>query len=180
MTGNGAATDHGLRTGFLPYSVVAENQRPDDKPVDNHLDLAKFTPRLIAVLSNIFSQRESMSLRQTLDLGTTDWRIIAALAQAPALTATEISRFTVMSKAVISRALANLIEQDLITQGDGPRGSRPLRLTERGVDVYREMLPIALRAQRLIERTITREELEFLEAILMRLVDATADEQNWE
>lgn len=162
------------------FTFRAENRQPDDVPVDGALELARFTPRSLAVLSNIFSQRESTALRQQLGHGTTDWRILAALAEVPALTATEIARYTVMSKAVISRALAPLIEQGYVVQDDGPRGSRPLRLTEAGVDLYRRMLPLAMRAQRLIERTLTPEELATFEGMLHRLVAATADERLWE
>lgn len=178
MPGNGAETTT-PRGDTRPLAVTAENRQPDDVPVDGALELARFTPRLLALLSNIISQRESATLRQVLGHGTTDWRIIAAIAEQPALTATEISRYTVMSKAVISRALAPLIEQGLVVQGDGPRGSRPLRLTDAGVEVYRRMLPITMRAQWLIEDTLTKRELATLESLLDRLVTATTDEASW-
>ncbi|WP_172592206.1 MarR family winged helix-turn-helix transcriptional regulator [Subtercola boreus] len=167
------------RAGSRAFDFPAENRLPSDLPLPDALDLSQFTPRLITILSNIMSVRESQSLRQKFDLGTTDWRIIGALAQEPAMTATELSRYTVMSKAVISRKLAGLVDGGLIQQGDGPRGSRPLRLTAKGAEMYSGMWPIAYRAQRLIERTLTQPELITLESLLMRLVDATNDDGAW-
>lgn len=167
------------RVGSAAFDFAAESRLPTDAPLPDALELSKFTPRLLAIVTNIISSRESQTLRQLFDLGTTDWRILAALAQEPALTATELSRYTVMSKAVISRALAGLVGHGFISQGDGPRGSRPLRLTESGAEIYSKMWPIAFRAQRLIERTLDPEELDTLEKLLMRLVAATSNEEMW-
>lgn len=150
-----------------------------DGPLASALDLDRFTPRSLALLSNTFSLREAESLRQELDLGSTDWRILASLAGSPGLTATEISTFAVMSKAAISRCLSVLVERGLIAQGDGPRGSRPLRLTTMGAETYMRMLPIAFRAQRLIERTLTSEELDLLNSFLARLITATDNIEDW-
>ncbi len=150
-----------------------------DEPLSDALDLAAFTPRLLAILSNIISARESQALRQQFGLGTTDWRILSALAQEPALTATEISRCTVMSKAVISRALADLVAEGLVVLGEGPRGSRPVRLTAKGAGVYRGMLPVAFRAQRLIADTLGEKKLRQLDALLVQLIEVVADDHAW-
>lgn len=162
-----------------PLARRAEHKLATDRPVDDAVELTRFTPRLLAILSNIISLRETQALRREFDLGTTDWRILAALAQEPALTATEISKYIVMSKAVISRAVATLVERGLIVQGDGSRGSRPLRLTAAGVSTFRAMIPIALPAQRLIEHTLSAAEIAALESMLVRLIAATGDEDAW-
>ena len=171
-----AAEEPHLRTA---RDFEVENQLSTGVPLDRPLDLGAFTPRLLALLTNVISSRESQGLRRSMGFGTTDWRILASLAQEPALTATELSQYTAMSKAVISRALTGLVQQGVVAQGEGPRGSRPLRLTEAGITVYRRMLPIAYRSQRLIERTLSQEELVALEALLRRCLDASILENNW-
>ncbi len=147
--------------------------------LENAMDLDTFTPRLLAIISNKIAVRESQTLLRLFNLGTTDWRIISALAGHPGLSATEISQLTVMSKAVISRSLGGLVERGLIVQDDGPRGSRPLFLTEDGAKSYEDMLPITERGQRLVERTLTGTELSALHGFLNRLIAAADDESAW-
>lgn len=150
-----------------------------DVPLSAHFDLERFTPRALARISSIFSARESESLQEALGLGSTDWRILASLAGQPGQTATEISTSSVMSKAAISRSLATMVDRGLIFQGEGPRGTRPLRLTPQGAEVYERMLPIANRAQHLIENTLSTGEHRALDDYLKRLLDAVEDLDAW-
>ncbi|HLS49428.1 MAG TPA: MarR family winged helix-turn-helix transcriptional regulator [Actinomycetaceae bacterium] len=150
-----------------------------DVPLPAAMDLSKFTPRALARISSIFSNRESESLQEEFGLGSTDWRIMATLAIEPGQTATEVSAASVMSKAAISRSLAGLVERGYIAQGEGPRGTRPLRLTPQGAEIYERMLPITMRAQRLIEETLTEEEHRNLDDYLRRLLAAVEDLDAW-
>ncbi|OJV95387.1 MAG: hypothetical protein BGO47_02565 [Microbacterium sp. 67-17] len=170
---------HQRNSRLAEFEFVAENRRDDDHALPDALDLSRFTPRLLAILSNIFSLYESQSLRDQFGLGTTEWRILSAVALEPALTATEISKSTVMSKAVISRALTDLVQDGLLSLGDGPRGSRPIRITEEGAQMYRKMLPISYRAQEIINRTLGEEKLEQLHDLLTTLISAAIEDEAW-
>ena len=47
------------------------------------IDSDSFTPRLLHLISNALVWRESRLLRQAFNLGTNDWRVIAALSDPP-------------------------------------------------------------------------------------------------
>lgn len=177
--GTGTLTDSSIRLVAHEPAGAARPSRAIDEALASALDMDSFTPRLLHLLSTTFALRESETLRQELELGSTDWRILAGVASSPGLSATEISAATVMSKAAISRSLSVLVERELVVQGDGPRGSRPLRLTPLGAATYERMLPIALRAQRLVERSLSVDEVKQFNAMLRRLIAATNAPENW-
>lgn len=120
------------------------------EPLDHSIDPENFTPRLLALLSNALVYRESQELLNRFDLGTNDWRVISALALRPGASATEISDFIGVNKAVVSKSVNRLLGRHLIVLIDGPRGSRPMFLTKDGVEMHDEMLPVSLRGQEII------------------------------
>jgi len=145
------------------------------EPLPNVIDSDNFTPRLLALLSNALVWRESRLLRQAFKLGTNDWRVISALSIRPGATSTEISEFVAMNKAVVSKSVNTLIARGLIAPADGPRGSRPLYLTESGAEMHDRMLPISLRGQEIVLSDLTEQEVAQLNALLLRLLAKTPD-----
>src|SRR5690625_3825198 len=75
------------------------------------IDPESFTPRLLALLSNAIVWRESTLLRQHLGFGTNDWRVMSALGLRPGSSATEVSDFLGLNKAVISKSVTVLVAQ---------------------------------------------------------------------
>ena len=90
------------------------------RPLDDVVDSDAFIPRLLALLSNALVWRESMLLRQEFSLGTNDWRVLSALGVRPGSSATDVSEFLVMNKAVVSKAVNVLITRNLIASTEGP------------------------------------------------------------
>ncbi len=121
-------------TDHLPHAIDPEN----------------FTPRLVTLLSNALVWRESAELRAKVSLGTNEFRVVSALAIRPGVSATEISNFLGLNKAVVSKSVNVLLERDLLVLSEGPRGSRPLYLTAAGAEMHDAMLPISLRGQEII------------------------------
>ncbi|MDQ0643245.1 MarR family winged helix-turn-helix transcriptional regulator [Microbacterium murale] len=143
------------------------------EPLSNTIDPDEFTPRLLALLSNALVWRESNELRRRFGLGTNDWRIISALALRPGSSATEVSEFIGVNKAVVSKSVNVLSGRELIVLMDGPRGSRPMYLTTAGVQMHDEMLPISMRGQEIVLAHLNPREIERLNELLLRmLVDA--------
>ena len=134
------------------------------------IDSEAFVPRLLALLSNALVWRESMLLRGEFGLGTNDWRVLSALAVRPGITATEVSEFLVMNKAVVSKAVNVLISRNLITSTDGPRGSRNLFLTQPGVEMHNQMLPISLAGEDILLSQLSPEEAAQLRVLLGKLM----------
>lgn len=149
------------------------DQRIQWEPLRNTLDPDNFTPRLLALLSNALVWRESNELRRRFGLGTNDWRVISGLALNPGFSATEVSEFIGVNKAVVSKSVNALVGRGLIVLMDGPRGSRPMYLTTEGVQMHDDMLPISRRGQDIVLAHLTPEEITSLNTLLQRmLVDA--------
>jgi DNA-binding MarR family transcriptional regulator len=148
-----------------------------DRPLADIIDPDNFTPRLLALLSNALVWRESHELRRRFGLGTNDWRIISALAIRPGSSATEVSEFLGLNKAVISKAVVKLVDQDLVLLVDGPRGSRPMYLTGAGARMHDAMLPISMRGQEIILADLSPDDVERLNSLLRRMLEKTRELQ---
>lgn len=127
----------------LAEDVVSE-------PLPDLVDPETFTPRLLALVSNALVWRESQELRRRFGLGTNEWRVLSALATRPGVSASEISEFLGVNKAIVSKSVSTLVSQRLAVLSDGPRGSRPLYLTEAGAQMHHRMRPISVSGQDLI------------------------------
>jgi len=140
------------------------------RPLDDVVDSDAFIPRLLALLSNALVWRESMLLRREFSLGTNDWRVLSALGVRPGSSATDVSEFLVMNKAVVSKAVNVLMSRQLIASTDGPRGSRHLFLTPAGAEMHDRMLPISLAGEDILLANLSEQEVAQLHEILTKLV----------
>lgn len=153
-----------------PAQRRAHDTRASERVVTEHLphaiDPENFTPRLLTLLSNALVWRESAELRAKFALGTNEFRVVSAVAIRPGVSATEISDFLGLNKAVVSKSVNVLLDRDLIVISDGPRGSRPLYLTDDGADMHDAMLPVSMRGQEIILDGLDPEIVEDLNRIL--------------
>ena len=140
------------------------------EPLSQLIDSDAFTPRLLALLSNALVWRESMLMRQEFNLGTNDWRVISALANTPGSSATDVSEFLAMNKAVVSKAVNTLIDRKLIAVSDGPRGSRHLYLTPEGAQMHDKMMPISLSGEDIILSRLSPREQAQLRKLLTKMM----------
>jgi DNA-binding MarR family transcriptional regulator len=140
------------------------------EPLGEVIDSEAYVPRLLALLSNALVWRESMLLRGEFALGTNDWRVLSALAVRPGISATDVSEFLVMNKAVVSKAVNVLISRNLISSTDGPRGSRNLFLTRPGAEMHNRMLPISLAGEDILLSQLSPEETAQLRVLLGKLM----------
>ena len=147
------------------------------EPLNDTIDPENFTPRLLALLSNALVWRESHELRRRFGLGTNDWRVISVLAMRPGASATEVSEFIAVNKAVVSKSVAALLERDLISLVDGPRGSRLIYLTAAGAQMHADMLPVSMSGQDLILEGLDPEQIATLNGWLRAMIDTVRDAQ---
>lgn len=141
------------------------------EPLTEVIDPENFTPRLLALLSNALVWRESHELRRRFRLGTNDWRVISVLALRPGASATEVSEFIGVNKAVVSKSVNTLATRGLIVLVEGPRGSRPLYLTRAGAQMHDDMLPVSLSNQDLVHAELDDGQIELLNSFLRRMID---------
>jgi DNA-binding MarR family transcriptional regulator len=147
----------------LPPDAIPE-------PLTTVIDSENFTPRLISLLSNSLVWRESRLLRARFGLGTNDWRVMSAVAHRPGVTASEISEFVAMNKAIVSKSVGVLTDRRLLVQAEDTGRSRQLFLTRAGAEMHDAMLPISLRGQEIILGDLTEDEVTRLNELLRRLL----------
>ena len=138
------------------------------------LELENFLPYRLSVLSNRVSQTIADLYQKRFGLAITEWRVMAVLGRFPDLSANEVADRTAMDKVAVSRAVARLLERELLrreTHGDDRRRS-VLTLTEAGHSVYDEVAPMTLACERRLLDPLSEDE----RVLLARLIDKLAGE----
>jgi len=130
------------------------------------LRLADFTPYRIVALGRRLSEELGAAYRNE---GVTipEWRVLAAIAQAPVIAARDVALVTPMDKMAVSRAVLSLEAKKLIErERTGDRRVSSLRLTDEGEIVYQRVAAIALRyEEQLLERLSPPDRRAFLEGL---------------
>ena len=118
------------------------------------LELDRFLPYRLSVLSNRISQDIAALYAERFALTVTEWRVLAVLGRYPDLSASEVAERTAMDKVAVSRAVSSLLASGrLKRQMHGKDRRRSvLELSAKGYRVYDEVAPLALAyEQRLLE-----------------------------
>jgi DNA-binding MarR family transcriptional regulator len=111
-----------------------------------HLDLDRFMPYRLSVLTNRVSNAIARTYSERFGLSVPEWRVMAVLGQASGLSAGEVARRTEMDKVQVSRAVAGLVRRRRVKKQSDSADGRVTRLalTERGRAIYDEIVPHAL------------------------------------
>ncbi|MEJ1961381.1 MAG: MarR family winged helix-turn-helix transcriptional regulator [Gammaproteobacteria bacterium] len=114
------------------------------------LELDRFLPYRLSVLSNIVSTAISGAYEKRFGLTIPEWRVMAVLAMTPDLSAAEVAQRTAMDKVAVSRAVGSLLEQRRIVRQTARTDRRRslLRLSLAGRRVYAQVVPVALHYER--------------------------------
>lgn len=148
------------------------------------LDLFSFVPFRLNRLAAEVSAELSSEYRDRYGLDIPEWRVLATLGfRDEACTAQYIAYCTRTHKSTISRAVAHLLEQQLIERVENAEDRRELalQLTRKGRAVYEELIPQLLRKEQDILSCLTAaERKEFANALgkierRLDLVQSTKD-----
>jgi DNA-binding MarR family transcriptional regulator len=114
------------------------------------LELDRFLPYRLSVLSNIVSTAISGAYEKRFGLTIPEWRVMAVLAMTPDLSAAQVAQRTAMDKVAVSRAVASLLKQRRIVRQTARADRRRslLRLSLAGRRVYSQVVPVALAYER--------------------------------
>ena len=140
-------------------------------PDHARLDLDRFLPYRLSVVSNRASTAIAREYSKRFDLTITEWRVMAVLGRFPGLSANQVAQRTAMDKVAVSRAVARLLERSLIKReihSDDRRRS-VLALSEVGYSVYDEIAPMALGCEQRLVATLDDEEKAMLDRLLRKL-----------
>jgi len=106
-------------------------------------------------------------------LSVTQWRIMAVLGEYPDVSADEVSSKTQIEKSILSRAINKLLSRRLVAREFDPADKRRsmLNLTETGLSVYEEIVPVAYEIETELLACFNKEEQEKLSELVDRLYD---------
>lgn len=154
-----------------PSSEIPPAPEPADAQGHAQLILESFIPYRLSVLSNRMSQTIAGQYQKRFGLAVTEWRVMAVLGRFCGLSANEVAERTAMDKVAVSRAVARLLERDLIRReihSDDRRRS-VLALSETGYSVYDEIVPMALDCEQRLIGALDEAERATLDRLLVKL-----------
>lgn len=135
------------------------------------IDLDRFLPYRLSVLSNLVSGTIAAAYRRRFDLSVPEWRVLAVLARHPGLSAAQVAELTRMDAVAVSRAVAKLLAARRLrrrTSRDDRRRS-VLSVSAAGAAVYREVAPLALQHERELLDALGTRERAALDSVLDKL-----------
>lgn len=132
------------------------------------LELDRFLPYRLSVLSNLISSTIAGTYSKRFDLSIPEWRVMAVLAQKPGLSAAEVAERTAMDKVAVSRAVSRLLASDRLERctAPGDRRKSVLSLSAEGRRIYAEVVPIALALERSLLKSLDGADRQVLDRAL--------------
>lgn len=140
------------------------------------LQLEAFLPYRLSLLSNAISGAIAAVYGDKFAISMPEWRIMMILAEYPDISADEVCRRTKIEKSVVSRAVARLLKRHLINRDMDEKDRRRsiLRLSETGLSVYDEVMPIARDYEAKLLSDLSAGELETFNDMIDRLMEKAA------
>ncbi len=135
----------------------------------SRLDLFKFMPFRLNRLAAEVSNELASEYRERYGLDIPEWRVLATLGlRDEACTAQYIADCTRTHKSTISRAVAHLLDQQIVerVENESDRRELALQLTRKGRKLYEELIPRLLhKEQDILSCLTTAERKEFAAAL---------------
>ena len=155
--------------GSPPPPPAADAAAGADAPAP--LELDRFLPYRLSVLSNRVSQAVATLYSQKFGLAITEWRVIAVLGRYPGLSANGVAERTAMDKVAVSRAVASLLGRGLLKREmhESDRRRSVLALSATGHEVYDEIVPLALGFERDLLAPLDDDERALLDRLMGKL-----------
>ena len=135
------------------------------------LQLERYLPYRLSILSNRISALISEIYSDKFALSITEWRIMAVLGEYPDVSADEVSLKTQIEKSILSRAINKLVQRKLLQREFDPLDRRRsmLRLTATGLSVYDEVVPVSYDYEKALVSCFTDAEREQFSEFIDRL-----------
>lgn len=155
---------------------IKASEDAGERPAPLHLDL--FIPYRLSVLSNIVSRSVARIYAERFDLTIPEWRVMAVMGleeeRGSSMCANSVVTRTAMDKVQVSRALSRMLQAGLIDRSTDPDDRRRsvLRLTEKGRQVYDQIVPAAMKYEEELLENLTLDEQITLERLITKLTKA--------
>jgi DNA-binding MarR family transcriptional regulator len=145
---------------------------PDSSATRRVLELERFLPYRLSVLSNRISSEIAALYEARFGISVTEWRVMAVLGRFPSISAVEVAEHTAMDKVAVSRAVNALIERGLLLRDihSDDRRRSVLALSEQGFAVYDQIVPLALDYEQRLVASLSPGEIKRFDALLDALL----------
>lgn len=138
---------------------------------DQAFELQHFFPYLVRIYYRAVSGSVTDIYSSLFGLTVSEWRVLAVLGPKRAMSASDIVKQSSMDKVKVSRAIAKLRESGLLKRDvDGDDRRRyALRLTDRGDEVFRTLVPKVLELEEKLLEGLTQGERRMLVGLMERV-----------
>lgn len=135
------------------------------------LALQQFLPYRLSALANRISFSLADKYSKRFGITIHEWRILAALGEAGELSAVAITSRIAMDKVTVSRAVKKLLEKGLLVKylDIKDQRSHELALSQNGIDMYQQLIPIALEHEKKMIVNLSLREKDSLLKLLSKL-----------
>lgn len=133
--------------------------------------LGSFLPYLLSITSNGVSRRIADEYETRFGINIPEWRVMAVLGDAGALTQRDLVEATMMDKVAVNRACKTLEARGLVSRSPNLLDGRShhLELTESGRQVQGDVMTIALDMEDRLFRVLDSDERRQFKAMLGKL-----------
>jgi len=138
--------------------------------------LEDFLPYRLSVAANRVSRAFARRYAQEFGLTIPEWRVLAVVGDHAPISANAIVARTAMDKAKVSRAVAGLLDRDLLRRAVNPLDQRRHMLahSRKGRQIYEAIVPRALALEAEVTQELSAEERRLLASLLQRLTRQAA------
>ena len=144
---------------------------------ENAILLHAFLPYRLAVLAKTVGISLSKTYSEKFGIGNQQWRVIFALARQANCSASYVVHHAALDKVQVSRAVAGLIQMNLIERSSDntDRRNSVLNLTNKGWKIYKQIAPEALAFEARLKDALNERETAELDLILSKLMDKASE-----
>lgn len=96
----------------------------------------------VTVLADLIARRVTRAVQAVSELNLSQWRVLAAIADTPGRTASQVVDVTPMDKGIVSRGVSVLVQEGYLRREASPADGRTtyLFLTESGQAIYKSIV----------------------------------------
>lgn len=135
------------------------------------LHLTEFFPYQLTQLQAKVSDNIAEIYTGKFDLSRQEWRVLASLGNGELLSAKQIGEQTNLEKMPASRAITKMQAQGLLVKSMDKTDKRSflLKLTEEGLSIYQQLIPMALEREQELLSVLSAQEKNQLHKIIEKL-----------
>lgn len=143
----------------------------DEEGVGTSLALGGFLPYRLSILAESVSRAFAQHYERRFGITIPEWRLLAVLGERSPQSTQEVIQRTRMDRVKVSRAAIRLEDKGLLARLPQPGDLRAhsLRLSRRGLAMYRQIVPIAHGLQAELVHALGADEVRAFDAVLGKL-----------